>query len=377
MLRILSGLRNVTKCEPCKAESFVFRLHSRVTFLLLMFCCFLVSTSIFSGTKISCHSNAPSEIRVSVLESYCWAASTYSVSSAYLDEVGVEASHPGISSSESESEYIYRNYYQYLHLVLFIQAMLFYFPHLLMKNIDQNHMKELYALICLCKTKLVDERKAGKKDDAENNSEEKAFDAAVNYVERRWGLHKGFAYRCMFCELLAVINIVVQSCCLDIFFHGKFMSLGLLFSAYYSSGRFNDPIKLFPLVTSCYFRRIGESGHVDVVDAYCILPINALNAKIFLFLWVWFSILFSLSLINIIDIFSCFLFSKYRTWTLKIKGTLLNSECGDYTHLLAFGNIGDSFVLSSVKQAMNEVDFLCFVKALRLKVASIEEATSK
>ena len=57
---------------------------------------------------------------------------------------------------------------------------------------------------------------------------------------------------------------------------------------------FSDPMsRIFPRMTKCTFQTFGPSGSVATTDALCILPLNILNEKIFLFLWFW-SVLLSL-----------------------------------------------------------------------------------
>ena len=49
-----------------------------------------------------------------------------------------------------------------------------------------------------------------------------------------------------------------------------------------------DPItKVFPLMTKCNFFKYGASGTIEKLDALCLLPINILNEKIYIFFWFW------------------------------------------------------------------------------------------
>merc|ERR1719186_661999 len=41
-------------------------------------------------------------------------------------------------------------------------------------------------------------------------------------------------------------------------------------------------------MTKCTFRKFGPSGSVERHDAFCLLPLNILNEKIFIMLWFWF-----------------------------------------------------------------------------------------
>ena len=40
-------------------------------------------------------------------------------------------------------------------------------------------------------------------------------------------------------------------------------------------------------VAKCVFRKYGISGTVETHDALCVLPLNILNEKIYIFLWFW------------------------------------------------------------------------------------------
>merc|ERR1711884_112479 len=48
---------------------------------------------------------------------------------------------------------------------------------------------------------------------------------------------------------------------------------------------------IFPKVAKCTFERFGPSGTIEVFDGLCVLPINIINEKIYIFLWFWFILL--------------------------------------------------------------------------------------
>lgn len=53
-----------------------------------------------------------------------------------------------------------------------------------------------------------------------------------------------------------------------------------------------DPmITVFPRITKCTFQKYGPSGTIETHDAICVLALNILNEKIFVFLWFWFIML--------------------------------------------------------------------------------------
>ena len=48
---------------------------------------------------------------------------------------------------------------------------------------------------------------------------------------------------------------------------------------------------LFPrfqrFVLQCTFHKFGTSGEVEKHDALCLLPLNIVNEKVYIFLWFW------------------------------------------------------------------------------------------
>ena len=57
-----------------------------------------------------------------------------------------------------------------------------------------------------------------------------------------------------------------------------------------------DPLAVvFPKVAKCSFHKFGASGTVERHDGLCVLPLNIINEKIYIFLWFWFIILASIT----------------------------------------------------------------------------------
>merc|ERR1719318_2423554 len=57
---------------------------------------------------------------------------------------------------------------------------------------------------------------------------------------------------------------------------------------------------VFPKVTKCTFHKYGPSGTITTHDGLCILALNIINEKIFVFLWFWFVFVAIVSIITII-----------------------------------------------------------------------------
>ena len=62
-----------------------------------------------------------------------------------------------------------------------------------------------------------------------------------------------------------------------------------------------DPMsRVFPRMTKCIFHKFGGSGTIQRFDALCVLGMNIVNEKIYIFLWFWFVILAVITGINLI-----------------------------------------------------------------------------
>ena len=85
---------------------------------------------------------------------------------------------------------------------------------------------------------------------------------------------------------------------IDTFLGGAFLSYGtdvLKFSNMNQEQRSDPMVEVFPRVTKCTFHKFGASGTIQKFDALCVLALNILNEKIYIFLWFWFIILAVLS----------------------------------------------------------------------------------
>lgn len=84
----------------------------------------------------------------------------------------------------------------------------------------------------------------------------------------------------------------------DKFLGGTFSTYGtdvIAFSNQNQENRTDPMVAIFPRVTKCTFHKFGPSGSIQKHDALCVLALNILNEKIYIFLWFWFIILAVLS----------------------------------------------------------------------------------
>lgn len=109
--------------------------------------------------------------------------------------------------------------------------------------------------------------------------------------------HKLYAIRYWACEFLCLVNIIIQMFFMNRFFDGEFWSYGLRvldYSEQPQDQRYDPMVYVFPRLTKCIFHKYGASGSIQKHDSLCLLPLNIVNEKTYIFIWFWYIILLGL-----------------------------------------------------------------------------------
>ena len=116
---------------------------------------------------------------------------------------------------------------------------------------------------------------------------------------------------------------------MDRFFDGAFLTFGLeviAFAEQDQEDRLDPLIYVFPRMTKCTFHKFGTSGEVEKHDALCLLPLNIVNEKVYIFLWFWFILLSVLSILVILYRIIIVISPKMRAYLLYIRFRLIRRE---------------------------------------------------
>ena len=85
-----------------------------------------------------------------------------------------------------------------------------------------------------------------------------------------------------------------------------------------------DPMsRVFPRMTKCIFYKYGGSGTIQRIDSLCVLSMNILNEKIYIFLWFWFILLALITGVNLLFRSVTFFYPNFRERYLKNSEILL------------------------------------------------------
>lgn len=270
----VSDFLKYLKFDTCKIDNNVCRLHYKGTVLVMAVASLLVVSQTYIGDPIDCMVTD-----VPVMDDYCWITSTFSVPARYVGTQGVDMPHPGVSpvaDLEDGQEKKYHKWYQWVGFFLTLQMVFFYLPRYLWKASENGKV-----------SMLVGNLKEPLLDDA---AKENQINEIVKYFRMHRGTHSLYAFRFFVLELLNFINVICQIHFFDFFLNGEFATYGLDVLNYTGLEHEDRPdpmAKVFPKVTKCTFNKYGPSGTVEKKDGLCVLPVNIINEKTFIFIWFW------------------------------------------------------------------------------------------
>lgn len=349
MFSIFGSLRGVIRWKSVTTDNVLFRLHYQVTVVLLLAFSLMFTARQYFGDPIDCVQRL--ELPPNLLDTYCWIHSTFSVDSAWNGRVGSEIPYPGVNKSPrngySESR-TYHRYYQWMWFVLFGQAILFYLPHYFWKRTERG----LVASITLGLEKAI------------VPEEEKTSNLGLllEFIQtaRVRALHQRMLTVYLACEMANFLNIILQMLLVDHFLGGAFLNYGwnvLTFTGD-ADGRpmeVNPMLKLFPRLAKCEYFQYGQSGEVVRYDTMCLLPVNILAEKVYLFLWFWLVGLGSASLLLLPYRLVQLLTPSLRSMSLWMKCNTLSLNC--VRNVLRCGKLGDWFLLHLLAKNLHSLHF--------------------
>jgi len=276
MLGLFKQLAAFLQLDPIWIDNSVFRLHYKATVIVYVTASLIVTSGQYIGDPIDCIVDG---VPSGLMDTYCWIHSTFSIPSRWNGTKGRDFPHPGISphaALDDGQEVKYHKYYQWVCFVLFFQAALFYIPRYLWQTWEGGKIQML--------VQKLQEPMLGPEEKSDQ------IGTIVKYFKLRRGTHSFYCLKFFLCEILNLANVVGQIYFTDFFLGYEFSTYGtevIAYSERESEDRI-DPMKtVFPKVTKCTFHKYGPSGTIEYKDGLCVLPLNIINEKIYIFLWFW------------------------------------------------------------------------------------------
>ncbi|XP_069172633.1 innexin inx2-like [Procambarus clarkii] len=368
MFTLFRSLRQLIHLDKISIDNVIFLLHYKVTMVLLVAFSVLVTQKQYFGDPIDCMVDW---LDSHMIDQYCWIQSTYTIPALAAGVVGKEVSHPGVANPDASGrnrawaggeQYAIRHhkYYQWVVLFLFLQAGMFYVPRFIWKRLEGGRVSGLVAELNL--PALSHDRRR----------ERTKF--VIEYFDHYFHHHNVYAYQFFLCELLNFVNVVGQ-----MYFTDKFLGFGFakygprVLSYIQDSMKGVDPMEeIFPKVAKCTFHNFGPSGTIMRHDALCVLPLNILNQKIFVFLWFWFVTVAVISTLGLVYRLATFT-PTVRHMLLRSRSRLASSEKVKAISQRCY--IGDWFLLYMIAKNMDPFTFKDFINDITPTIVDKEHSS--
>jgi len=297
-------------------ESWVNRLHYRLTCLFLLGAVTMVTcTEWISGTDSIIDCMHGPGLPETVVKWYCYIQGTFVIPRHYVNshtKLGNHVSQTGVGPYDPEKDDIsVKAYYQWVPFMLFLQCLMFYFPHMVYDQAEGNKVKRILGSLNLFVLNR-EERSGAEKD-------------LADYFVETMGIHDFWSVRVLIAHSLYLVNIIGQLFFTDAFLGYEFSKYGVSAASVLNDDpaeRIDPMSQVFPRVTKCTFHKYGPSGDIQRHDVQCILPINIINEKIYVIFWFWLMIL---TILTILDVLFHMILVSVRGVRWKILNRKLNT----------------------------------------------------
>jgi len=342
MFDVFGSVKGLLKIDSVCIDNNIFRLHYKATVIILVAFSLLVTSRQYIGDTIDC---IVDDVPLNIMDTYCWIYSTFTIPNRIGGRIGKDVVQPGVASHvDGEDEVKYHKYYQWVCFVLFFQAMFFYLPRYMWKTWEGGRIKML-VLDLNCPI-ISEDCKADRKK------------LLIDYFATNLHTQNFYAIRFFLCEFLNFVNVIAQIFFMDYFLEGEFSTYGsdvLRFTEMEPEEREDPMARVFPKVTKCTFHKYGPSGSIQKLDGLCVLPLNIVNEKIYVFLWFWFLFVAILSGLNLVYRTAVVVMPKFRLLLLRARSRLAPQD--EVETITKKCQIGDWFVLYQLGKNIDPLIF--------------------
>ncbi|ETN60917.1 innexin [Anopheles darlingi] len=286
-------------------DNLAFKFHYRATFIMLLVCTLLVTSRQYIGEHIRCITGG--SIPEHVINTFCFFTTTFTVIRHYNETLLQQGQlpHPGVGPMYTEDTTKRHAYYQWVPFILFLQALTFYAPHKIWRSFEGGRLKNLVDGLHMAH---LSEHYRAQRDIAFGTRHtlltRDNVDAKLDVVKREFfkhvQIHGNWAWKLCCCEMLNLLNCLVQMIFTHLFLGRQFWDLGPRFLAEDFEGTMDILDTVFPKVTKCHFYKYGPTGSIQKHDALCVMALNVINEKIFTWLWFWYVVLLTISVLALV-----------------------------------------------------------------------------
>ncbi|KAM8710461.1 hypothetical protein ACLKA7_017130 [Drosophila subpalustris] len=361
----------------------IFTLHAKCTCAILLAFTFLMSSKQYFGDPVVCISDIPQK---EFVVSHCWTMGMYIIDyddanlMANLSQT-IQTDYKRINNNIKEMdenllnnalglkeghdrERVFLRYYQWVVPVLMLQSFIFYLPAFLWKKWEGGRLKHL----CV---NLEDALASNEKSFTHLKKLASYFGRDHKVSHMRYFVCYTFCEVCNF--IISIINMLLLNVFLDNFWSHYVKALAVV-PAYNWNEWNRITTHIFPKIAKCQILKFGSSGSFEYRDNLCLLPLNTLNEKIFVFLWLWFILMAILAGFKLI----------YRTFVIFHRGLrlqLLRAKSRFMTKSLIKRGLcgfscGDWFILMRVSSNISPEQFAQLMSLICTKQTGTEKSNS-
>ncbi|CAL4122737.1 unnamed protein product [Meganyctiphanes norvegica] len=320
----------------------------RLSMLLTLTGCVLVTARNYIGDNISCITGFKDQEHKAI-ENYCFIASTFTI----IDLGSDEAPHPGVGpipikeecedgaeDCDTEDNLRRHAYYQWVPMVLLLQAAIYYLPKFLWDQRDKGLFKDSIANL--------------DKVSVDKHALKKRIESSAQYFKDSLNTHRNYAVCFLLCEMISFSIAVGNLYFTNTFLGGDFFHFGKHAVHYLtqSASSPDNPLnEVFPKVTKCTWYKYGASGTINTHDSMCVLPLNIVNEKTYICLWIVY--VATATFTGIVLLWHIILFcvpevrNTFLVYMSRSSETKLNLQ-----HLLPECNYGDWFLMYHYRKHM-------------------------
>jgi len=325
----------------------------------------IVATSEYLGSPINCQGSA-SQFEADVYNAYCRIHGGKKITDKGKNIFKCTSNQTNLEKAGANDTL----YYQWVIFMLVINALLFKIPHLLWKSLEEGIMKKFHSGKDL-KSYFVT-------DDGDMKEHLKTHVAFFKKLSKKSGKNIKYYAKFQTCQLLNIVMLILNFWATDQFLTGGFSWYGPKAVTYmrsspgYREGSQSPMCETFPTVVGCKFSAVGAAGSETSDHGICILSQNAINEKIYLFLWFWFLLLIIASVLQLIYEIAILSIGAFRSWMMEQQfGGTDDPQMKDFVQNLG---LGDWFVLYQIGKNTSEEFFHKLIQKLSgSKANDVEE----
>lgn len=330
----LGGLKSFLKVKShANISSMTFTLF-RLSAALLLACSILTTSRQIFGQPIHCNIHTGT-VTLEVFEAYCYMTGTYTLMEDGAANTSLLHGGLGPALGRRDPSTELHSYYQWVCLVLVLQAAACYLPWHAWKAAEGGRVGRLLAKVSgdpLTETS-VDDQVANLGD----------------FLLSHRGWFDSAATKLLGCEAACLLSALGQLYTTDLLLGGRFLPLGAALGDYFELRR--ELSTVFPTLVMCNMRLFGSTGSIVGVSGVCALPVNIVNEKIFLVLWFVFLVLSLVSLVQLVG----------RAALLAAGPRACLAPLGP-RRLLARGSFGDTVLLQLIAANCDSSQFAALVR---------------